>query len=80
MKFRLLPRWAQWRKLGRIKFALVFSVTLTTAAWLGDLTFGARISPEKYLWRFLGWGLFATFMWRRLETSYKRYAETKKTD
>lgn len=78
MKFRLLPRWAQLRKLGRLKFVLVFSSTVTLAAFLGDLTFGSAISPEKYLLRFLCWSLFAFYMWRRAETSFERYGENEK--
>ena len=79
MKFRLLPRWAQLRKLGRGKFSLVFSSTVTAVQFLGDLTFGSAISPEKYLLRFLCWSLFAFFMWRRAEASFERYGENEKS-
>jgi len=79
MKFRFLPRWAQLRKLGRIKFSLVFSSTVTGVQFLGELTFGSAVSSEKYLLRFLCWSLFAFFMWRRAEASFERYGQNKKT-
>lgn len=79
MKFRLLPRWAQLRKLGRVKFALVFSSTVTLAAFLSDVIFGSAISSEKHLLRFLCWSLFAFFMWRRAEASFERYGENEKS-
>ncbi len=78
MKFRLLPRWAQLRKLGRVKFSLLFSSAVTALQVVGDLTFGSAISPEKYLLRFLCWSLFAFYMWRRAETSFERYGENEK--
>ena len=79
MKFRLLPRWAQLRKVGRVKFVLVFSSTVTLAAFLGDVIFGSAISSEKHLLRFLCWSLFAFFMWRRAEASFERYGENEKS-
>jgi hypothetical protein len=79
MKFRLLPRWAQLRKLGRVKFVLVFSSTVTLAAFLGDVIFGSAIAPEKHLLRFLCWSLFGFFMWRRAEASFERYGENEKS-
>jgi hypothetical protein len=78
MKFRLLPRWAQLRKLGRLKFSLLFSSTATLPQFIGDLGFGSVISPEKYLLRFLCWSLFAFYMWRRAESSFERYGEKEK--
>lgn len=79
MKLRLLPRWAQLRKLGRVKFVLVFSSTVTLAAFLGDVIFRSAISSEKHLLRFLCWSLFAFYLWRRAETSFERYGENEKS-
>ncbi len=79
MKFRLLPSWSQLRKLGRLKFCLFFSSSVTVVQLLADLSFGFIISPEKHLLRFLCWNLFAFFMWRRAEASFKRYGDNKKT-
>jgi hypothetical protein len=77
MKFRLLPRWTHLRKLGRYKFVVLFSATLTALQWVGDLIFKVAVHPEKYTLRFLGWGIFAFYMWRHFEASYKRYYQNK---
>lgn len=77
MKFRLLPRWANLRKLGRFKFVVLISATVTALQWCGDLIFKAAVHPEKCTLRFLGWSLFAFYMWRHFEASYKRYHQNK---
>lgn len=78
MKFRLLPNWAQLRKLGRLRFSVLLSTTLTVLQFIGDLSFGSAIVPKKYLLQFLCWILFAFFMWRRAEASFERYGEKEK--
>ena len=72
----ILPDWSSIRKLGPVKFSILWGSWMVSVKFVTALCGLTEFKPERIVLRFVFWSLLAALIWIQAERLHRRRTES----
>ena len=72
----ILPDWSSIRKLGPVKFSILWGSWMVSVKFVTALCGLTEFKPERIVLRFVVWSLLAALIWIQAERLHRRRTES----